>query len=81
MDVPTRQSYLMAIVPAHERAWAAGLAQLARAGGRMVSPALAGAAMQAGALWLPLATGATIKIAYDLLMWRAFRRLKPPEER
>ncbi len=81
MDVPTRQSYLMAIVPAHERAWAAGLAQLARAGGRMVSPALAGAAMQAGALWLPLAAGATIKIVYDLLMWRAFRRLKPPEER
>jgi MFS family permease len=81
MDVPTRQSYLMAIVPVHERVWAAGLAQLARAGGRMVSPALAGAAMQAGALWLPLAAGATIKIAYDLLMWRAFRRLKPPEER
>jgi MFS family permease len=81
MDVPTRQSYLMAIVPAHQRAWAAGLAQLARAGGRMVSPALAGAAMQAGALWLPLAAGAAIKIAYDLLMWRAFRRLKPPEER
>ncbi|MGH6609385.1 MAG: MFS transporter [Burkholderiaceae bacterium] len=80
MDVPTRQSYLMAIVPPHERAWAAGISQLARAAGRMVSPLLAGAAMQAGALWLPLAAGATIKIVYDLLLWRAFRRIKPPEE-
>lgn len=80
MDVPTRQSYLMAIVPPHERAWAAGISQLARAAGRMVSPLLAGAAMQAGALWLPLAAGAAIKIVYDLLLWRAFRRVKPPEE-
>ena len=81
MDVPTRQSYLMAIVPPHERAWAAGISQLARAAGRMVSPALAGAAMQAGALWLPLAAGAAIKIAYDVLLWRSFRKIKPPEER
>ncbi len=81
MDVPTRQSYLMAIVPAHERAWAAGISQLARAAGRMVSPALAGAAMQAGALWLPLAAGAVLKIVYDLMLWRAFRQIKPPEER
>ena len=81
MDVPTRQSYLMAIVPAHERAWASGLTQLARAAGRMIAPAFAGAAMHAGALWLPLVAGATIKIAYDLLLWRAFRATKPPEER
>ena len=81
MDVPTRQSYLMAIVPPHERAWAAGISQLARAAGRMVSPVLAGAAMQAGALWLPIAAGAAIKIVYDLLLWRAFRQIKPPEER
>lgn len=80
MDVPTRQSYLMAIVPEHERSWAAGLSQLARAAGRMIAPAFAGAAMQAGALWLPLVAGATIKIGYDLLLWRAFRRVRPPEE-
>jgi len=30
---------------------------------------------------VPLAAGATIKIVYDLLLWRAFRRIKPPEER
>jgi MFS family permease len=81
MDVPTRQSYLMAIVPAHERTWASGISQLARAAGRMIAPLFAGAAMQTGALWVPLAAGATIKIAYDLLLWRAFRRIKPPEER
>ncbi len=81
MDVPTRQSYLMAIVPPQERAWASGLTQLARAAGRMIAPAFAGAAMQAGALWLPLIAGASIKIAYDLLLWRAFRATKPPEER
>ena len=80
MDVPTRQSYLMAIVPPHERTWAAGLAQLSRSAGRMIAPAFAGAAMQAGALWLPLVCGASIKIVYDLLLWRAFRKLKPPEE-
>jgi MFS family permease len=80
MDVPTRQSYLMAIVPVHERAWASGMSQLARAAGRMAAPLFAGAAMQGGALWVPLAAGASIKIVYDLLLWRAFRRLKPPEE-
>ena len=80
MDVPTRQSYLMAIVPPHERTWAAGLAQLSRSAGRMIAPAFAGAAMQAGALWLPLVCGASIKIVYDVLLWRAFRRIKPPEE-
>jgi hypothetical protein len=47
----------------------------------MIAPAFAGVAMQAGALWLPLVAGASIKIAYDLLLWRAFRRIKPPEER
>lgn len=80
MDVPTRQSYLMAIVPPHERAWAAGISQLARAAGRMVAPVLAGAAMHAGALWLPLVASAAIKITYDLLLWHAFRQIKPPEE-
>ena len=47
----------------------------------MIAPAFAGAAMHSGALWLPLVAGATIKIAYDLLLWRAFRATKPPEER
>jgi len=80
MDVPTRQSYLMAIVPAHERAWASGMSQLARASGRVAAPAIAGGVMQAGVLWAPLVAGALIKMAYDVLLWRAFRRIKAPEE-
>ncbi len=80
MDVPTRQSYLMAIVRPEERAYAAGLSQLARAAGRVVAPAFAGVAMAHAALWAPLAAGAGLKIAYDLLMWRAFRNIRPPEE-
>jgi MFS family permease len=80
MDVPTRQSYLMAIVPPGERAYASGLSQLARAGGRVLAPGIAGGAMQAGGLWFPLAAGATLKIVYDVLLWRAFRNVKPPEE-
>lgn len=80
MDVPTRQSYLMAIVLPEERAYASGLSQLARAGGRVASPAIAGVAMAHAALWFPLAAGAGLKIVYDLLMWRAFRNLRPPEE-
>jgi MFS family permease len=80
MDVPTRQSYLMAIVKENERAYAAGITQLARAAGRVIAPAIAGAAMANAALWFPLAAGAGLKIVYDLLMWRAFSELKPPEE-
>lgn len=80
MDVPTRQSYLMAIVPAHQRAWAAGMSQLGRASGRVAAPVIAGSVMQAGALGAPLVAGALIKIAYDLLLWRAFRRIRAPEE-
>lgn len=80
MDVPTRQSYLMAIVQPEERSYASGISQLARAAGRVIAPGIAGTAMQYGGLWIPLAAGATVKIAYDLLLWRAFRHLKPPEE-
>ncbi len=80
MDVPTRQSYLMAIVQPEERSYASGISQLARAAGRVIAPGIAGGAMQFGGLWIPLAVGATLKIAYDLLLWRAFRNVKPLEE-
>jgi predicted MFS family arabinose efflux permease len=80
MDVPTRQSYLMAIVQPEERAYASGISQLGRAAGRVIAPGIAGGAMQLGGLWFPLVAGATLKIAYDLLLWRAFRHVKPPEE-
>jgi len=54
---------------------------LVRAGGWAAAPVLAGVMMQAGGLGLPLVAAGTLKIAYDLLLWRAFRRVVPPEER
>ncbi len=81
MDVPTRQSYVVAVVRPEERAAAAGATNLVRTAGWAVAPAFAGAAMQGVALWSPLAAGAALKIAYDILLYRGFRKIKPPEER
>ena len=81
MDVPTRQSYVMAVVRPNERTVASGVTHLVRMGAWAVAPAFAGVVMEDVSLVLPLAIGACGKIAYDLLLWRAFRHLKPPEER
>ena len=81
MDVPTRQSYVMAVVAPEERTYASGVTHLVRLGGWAVAPSFAGWLMQAASLAAPLFIGAGMKIAYDLLLWRAFRQLKPPEER
>jgi predicted MFS family arabinose efflux permease len=80
MDVPTRQSYLMAVVRPEERTFAGGVTNLARMAARAVAPAVAGGAMQGIALWIPLAAAAAMKIAYDWLLFAAFRKVKPPEE-
>ncbi len=80
MDVPTRQSYVMAVVRPEERTFASGVTHLVRLGGWAVAPAFAGWLMQGLALAAPLVVGAGMKIAYDLMLWRAFRNLKPPEE-
>lgn len=81
MDVPTRQSYVMAMVAPEERTFASGVTHLVRIGGWAVAPAFAGWLMQAVTLGVPLFIGAGMKIAYDLLLWREFRAIKPPEER
>lgn len=81
MDVPTRQSYLMAVVRPEERLAAAGATSLVRSGGWAAAPVFAGMLMQAGGLGLPLVFAGVTKIAYDLLLWREFRKVKPPEER
>jgi len=81
MDVPTRQSYVMAVVRAEERTFASGVTHLVRLTGWALAPAIAGMAMDEVSLMVPLLIGAALKIAYDLLLWRAFRSLKPPEER
>jgi MFS family permease len=80
MDVPTRQSYLMAVVKPEERLAAAGITSLVRSGGWAVAPILAGMMMQAGGLGLPLVFAGVAKLSYDFLLWREFRRVKPPEE-
>ena len=56
------------------------MTSLVRLGAWAVGPAFAGLFMQSASLMTPLVVGAAMKIAYDLLLWRAFRRVKPPEE-
>jgi len=81
MDVPTRQSYVMAVVKPAERLAAAGATNLVRSGGWALAPMFAGALMQSVGLAVPLIFAGAAKIAYDVLLWREFRRVKPPEER
>lgn len=80
MDVPTRQSYLMAVVRPEERTFAAGVTSLVRLGGWAIAPAFAGLLMQGTSLAAPLFVGSGLKISYDLLLWVSFRARKPPEE-
>ena len=80
MDVPTRQSYVMAVVPASARTYASGMTNVARNAGWVVGPLIAGTVMQRLALAGPLFIGGTLKIAYDLLLYRSFRHVRPPEE-
>jgi hypothetical protein len=70
----------MAVVKPEERLAAAGITALVRSGGWAAAPVLAGALMQAGGLGLPLIVAAVTKLSYDVLLWREFRRVKPPEE-
>jgi predicted MFS family arabinose efflux permease len=81
MDVPTRQSYVAAVVHAEERTFASGVTNLSRNLSWAVSSSVAGVFMQRVAFSAPLFLGGGLKIIYDLLLWRAFRHLKPPEER
>jgi hypothetical protein len=80
MDVPTRQSYVMAVVAPEDRTFAAGVTYLVRLGGWAIAPTFAGALMRGSSMWLPLVIGAAMKIAYDLLLYLAFRAHRPPEE-
>jgi MFS family permease len=82
MDVPTRQSYTMAVVSADERSAAMGVTSIARSVGGTLSPALTGQFLAIpGLLSAPFILAGSMKIIYDLLVWRGFRRVKPPEEK
>jgi MFS family permease len=81
MDVPTRQSYIMAVVSPDERSAAAGVTSIARSVGAALSPALAGVLLGSAALLsAPFFLAGSLKVAYDLALYRSFRALKPPEE-
>lgn len=81
MDVPTRQSYVVAVVEPHERTFASGVTQVVRLCAWAVAPAFAGWLLQNVSLGAPLLVGAGLKIVYDIALWTAFRHVKPPEER
>ena len=80
MDVPTRQSYIAALVQPTERTFASGITNLARNLFWAVGSGVAGLMMQVLAFSTPLLVGGGTKVTYDLLLYRSFRRLKPPEE-
>jgi MFS family permease len=81
MDVPTRQSYVAAVVRPEERTFASGITNLTRNVCWAIGSSLAGVFMQGVAFSAPLVVGGSMKIGYDVLLYRAFRHLKPPEER
>lgn len=81
MDVPTRQSYTMAVVAPDERSAASGVTAIARSVGASISPALTGLFFSIPALFsAPFFLSGGLKIIYDLLLYREFRAVKPPEE-
>jgi MFS family permease len=81
MDVPTRQSYTMAVVAPDERSAASGVTAIARSVGSALSPALTGLFFSIPALFnLPFFICGGLKIIYDLLLFGEFRNVKPPEE-
>jgi MFS family permease len=81
MDVPTRQAYVMAVVPPAERSAAAGITGVARSLGAAISPMISARLIAIpGLLSLPFFLAGGIKIAYDLLIFRAFASLKPDRE-
>ena len=81
MDVPTRQSYTMAVVPAEERSAAGGFTGVARTTGAAISPLLAGFLFARPSLInAPFFIAGTLKIIYDLLLYKQFVAVRPPEE-
>jgi len=82
MDVPTRQSYTMAVVAPDERSAASGVTSIARSLGASISPALTGWLISIPVLFsAPFFLSGGLKIIYDLLLYREFRAVKPPEEK
>jgi MFS family permease len=80
MDVPARQSYVMAVVPPEERAAAASLTNVPRSLATALSPLLAGALLQHSSFGWPLIAGGLLKLIYDVLLLVLFRRVRPADQ-
>jgi len=80
MDVPTRSSYVMAVVSPSERAAAASITSVPRSLASSISPLVAGYLLQVSTFGWPLIIGGVLKIVYDLLLLGMFRAVRPPEE-
>ncbi|HEX8795810.1 MAG TPA: MFS transporter [Polyangiaceae bacterium] len=80
MDVPTRQSYVMALVGPEERGRASSATNLVRMAGWPITALAGGFLMARTSIVAPLVIGAGMKLAYDAILYRAFRRIQPPEE-
>jgi MFS family permease len=80
MDVPTRTSYIMAVVEPEERAAAASVTSVPRSLAAAASPTLAGAMLAISGFGWPLVLAGGLKAVYDLLLLVMFRNVRPPEE-
>jgi MFS family permease len=81
MDVPTRSSYVMAVVTPPERPAAASVTAVPRSLASSLSPGIAGILLTTSFLGLPLIICGTLKTIYDVALLFSFRHIKPPEER
>jgi MFS family permease len=81
MDVPTRQSYIVAVVREEERTAAAGITNISRNITQSISPSITGTIVHTfTSLSAPFIIGGILKIAYDIALYINFRKIKPPEE-
>ena len=80
LDVPTRQSYTMAVVDPDERAASAGILSVARNASAALAPLFTGPILAVPSLGLPFLLAGGLKIIYDLWIFAVFRKVKPPEE-
>ncbi len=81
MDVPTRQSYTVAIVPPEDRTFAAGVTSVSRNLAQATSPSISTKAMEVVSLSSPFIVGGLLKIVYDIAVFFNFRNIRPAEER